>query len=56
MGENQGLVWIIIGVLVIAAAVIMLGTSMSGTLTETDSAMNSTADSALSSLTATPAP
>ncbi len=28
MGENQGMIWIILGVLVVAAAVIFLGTAM----------------------------
>lgn len=50
MGENQGLVWIIIGVLIIAAAVIALGQSMSGTLTETNAKMGETSDSAFAKL------
>lgn len=32
MGENQGMIWIILGVLVVAAAVIFLGGSMSSTM------------------------
>ncbi len=30
MGENQGMIWIILGVLVVAAAVIFLGNAMGG--------------------------
>lgn len=33
MGENQGMIWIILGVLVVAGAVIFLGSSMAKTTT-----------------------
>ncbi len=51
MGENQGLVWIIIGVLVIAAAVIALGKSMKSTMGDTQSAMEDVSGSALAEIT-----
>ncbi len=50
MGENQGLVWIIIGVLVIAAAVIGLGISMKGTLNKTQTKMDEISNAALESV------
>lgn len=37
MGENQGMIWIILGVIVVAGALLVLGTTMKTSITDTAS-------------------
>lgn len=37
MGENQGMIWIILGVIIVAAVLFTLGNTMSSSISETSS-------------------
>lgn len=47
MGENQGMVWIILGVIVVGAVIIILGNTMKTSVSDTNDMVSEKATAAL---------